>query len=130
MSTRTGLRPQRVLTAASMAGSLISLPTILQSLSKASYALSWSGTSPVGTVSVQGSNDYALNPDGTVQNSGTWTALTLSVAGVPSTTVAISGNTGSGIIDIVDTALYAIRLIYTFGSGTGSLTVFFNGKVA
>lgn len=130
MSTRTSLRPQTVLTAGSMAGNLISSPTVLQSLTKASYTLSWSGTSPVGTVSIQGSNDYSLNPNGTVLNSGTWNTLTLSVSGVPSTTVSISGNTGSGAIDVLETALYAIRLIYTAASGTGSLTAIFNGKVS
>lgn len=130
MSTRTGLRPQKVITAGSMAGNLTSSPTILQSLTKASYALSWAGTTPVGTVSVQGSNDYALNPDGTVQNSGTWSTLTLQVSGYSTTTVAITGNTGSGIIDLVETAIYALRLIYTAGSGTGALTVYFNGKVS
>jgi len=130
MSTRTSLRPQKVLDAGDMSGDLTSDPTILQSLSKASYAISWSGTSPVGTVSVEGSNDYSLNPDGTVANSGTWDALTLMVSGSPSSTVGISGNTGSGIIDITDTAVYAIRLIYTSASGTGSLTAWINGKVS
>lgn len=130
MSTRTALRPQVVINAGSMAGNLISNPTILQSLTKASYSLSWSGTTPVGTVSVQGSNDYSLNPNGSVLNAGTWNTLTLSVNGQPATTVAVSGNTGNGAIDIVETALYALRLIYTAGSGTGSLTVVFNGKVS
>jgi len=130
MSTRTSFRPQVVLSAGSMAGNLTSTPTILQSLTRAAYAIRWTGSTPVGSVSVEGSNDYALNPDGTVANSGTWDALTLSVNGSPSTTVAVSGNTGSGIIDITDTAVYAIRLIYTAGSGTGSLTATINGKVS
>lgn len=130
MSTRTSLRPQTVLTAGSMAGNLTSNPTILQSLTKASYTVSWSGTSPVGTISIQGSNDYALNPDGTVLNTGTWNTLTLQVNGLPTTTVSISGNTGNGAVDVLETALYAVRLIYTAGSGVGSLTAIFNGKVS
>lgn len=113
-----------------MAGNLVSNPTVLQSLTKASYTVSWTGSTPVGTVSVQGSNDYSLNPNGTVLNAGTWNTLTLSVNGTTSTTVAISGNTGSGAIDVLETALYAIRLIYTAGSGTGSITAIFNGKVS
>lgn len=129
MSTRTGLRPQKVITAGSMAGNLTSNPTILQSLTKVTYAVSWSGTTPVGTMSVQGSNDYALNPDGTVANAGTWTTFVLDVSGTPSSTVAVSGNTGNGVIDL-ETGIYAIRLIYTAGSGIGSLTAYFNGKVA
>ncbi len=129
MSTRTGLRPQVVINAGSMASSLTSAVTILQSLTKVSYGLSWSGTSPVGTVSVQGSNDYALNAEGGVLNAGTWTSLTLNVNGTPSSTVAVTGNTGTGIVDL-ETGIYALRLIYTAGSGVGSLTVTINGKVS
>ncbi len=129
MSTRTGLRPQVVIRAGSMAADITSSPTILQSLTKVSYGLSWSGTSPVGTVSVQGSNDYALNAEGGVLNAGTWTSLTLNVNGTPSSTVAVTGNTGTGIVDL-ETGIYALRLIYTAGSGVGSLTVTINGKVS
>lgn len=130
MSTRTTFRPQTVITAGSMAGNLISIPTILQSLNEFSYQVTWSGTTPVGTVSIQGSNSYALNPNGTVLNAGTWTTLTVSVSGTPTTTLPISGNTGSGVIDGTPTSLYAVRLIYTAGSGTGSLTAIINAKTS
>lgn len=130
MSTRTGLRPQVVINAVSMAASITSDPTILQSLTTVSYTYRWSGTSPVGTISIQASNDYSLNPDGTVNNSGTWKVLTLSVNGTPSTTISLSGNSGNDCIDITKTGFYAVRLIYTRVSGTGSLTAVFNGKVS
>ncbi len=130
MSTRTNLRPQQVISAGDMSDDIVSDPTILQSLSKLSYAMSWTGTSPVGTVSVEGSNDYSLDCNGNVLNAGTWSVLTLQVNGLPTTTVTITGNTGSGIIDITDTAIYALRLIYTAGSGVGSLTTYVTGKVA
>lgn len=130
MSTRTNLRPTVVLDAGDMSGSLISAPTILQSISGVSYTVTWSGTSPVGTVSVQVSNDYSLNPDGTVANAGTWISLYLNVSGTPSTTVALSGNTGSGFLEIEKTNAYAIRFIYTRASGIGSLTAIIAGKVS
>jgi hypothetical protein len=130
MSTRTNLRPMAVISAGSMAGNLTSLPTILQSITGVSYALSWSGTAPVGTASVQVSNDYALNPTGTVANAGTWTTVELTVAGSASTTVPISGSPGTAFIEIEKTNAYAIRLIYTAGSGTGTLTAIINGKVS
>lgn len=89
-----------------------------------SYALSWAGTSPVGAASVQVSNDYSVNTAGIVVNAGTWTTLTLSA---PTT---ISGNTGNGFIDVDATAAYAMRLIYTATSGTGTLQVVANAKVS
>lgn len=102
----------------------------MQSLTKISYGLSWSGTSPVGTVSIQVSNDYALDPNGGVENAGTWNTASLNYNGAVVTTIPISGNTGNGFIDVLETAGYAIRLIYTSASGTGSLTATVVGKVS
>lgn len=129
MSTRTSLPPQIVLNAASMAGSLISSPTILQSLSKIAYQAVWTGTSPVGTISIQGSENYSLNPNGQVNNTGTWTTLTLAYNGTLVTSVPVTGNTGDALIDL-ETGIYALRLIYTRTSGTGTITVTTSGKVA
>ena len=130
MATRTSLRPQIVLSAGDMSTNLTSIPTILASLSMCSYSLSWAGSTPVGSVSIQCSNDFSLNPDGTVNNLGTWSVMTVQLAGVPVSVIPITGNTGTGFIDITETAAYAIRLIFTKGSGTGNLSVTFNGKVA
>jgi hypothetical protein len=107
----------------SMAGNITSLPVVILDLYALSYALSWTGTSPVGTVSVQGSNDYSVNAEGAVMNAGTWNTLTLNYGGSAVTTVPVTGNTGNGLIDVTATGIYAVRLIYTAGSGTGSLTV-------
>lgn len=138
MSTRTTLRPQQVIpspqgspaNSGDMTMNLTSAPTILQSLSKVGYSLSWSGSSPVGTVSVQCSNDYTLDPNGQVGNAGTWNTMTLSYNGSSVTTIPVSGNTGNGFIDIEATAAYAVRLIYTPGSGSGTLTAIINAKVS
>lgn len=89
-----------------------------------SYSVSWSGTSPVGAVTIQVSNDYAQNVDGSVAVAGTWNTLTLSSA------TNVSGNTGNGFIDIDAIAAYAIRLIYTKTSGVGTFQAIINGKVA
>ena len=107
----------------SMAGNITSSPTIILDMYAGSYALSWTGSSPVGTVSIQGSNDYSQNAEGNVMNAGTWNVLTVNYNGSAVTTIPITGNTGNGIIDITATGIYAVRLIYTAGSGTGSLTV-------
>ncbi len=129
MSTRTNLRPQVVLDAGDMSGDLVTDPTILQSLSCGSYALTWTGSTPVGSVSLQISDDYKLNPNGTVENAGTWNTAPISVGGTTVNSAPVSGNTGTGYIEILGTGGYAIRLIYTSVSGSGSLTVTVNGKV-
>lgn len=130
MSTRPLLDPFPIITNGDMSGNITGLVTIINQPSMLSYGLSWAGTSPVGTVSVQGSNDYKANPAGGVSNAGTWNTLTLNYNGTFVTTIPVSGNTGNGLIDIGPTGIYAIRLIYTFGSGVGTLQATINAKAA
>lgn len=131
MSTRTGLRPQTVIAAGDMSAvSIISAPTVLQSLSMASYEVSWTGTSPVGTLALQVSNSYTLDAGGTVATAGNWTSVPVELSGTEVTSIPITGNTGTGFIDVDQHAGYAVRLVYTKTSGTGTLTAIFAGKVA
>lgn len=123
MSSRSILAPFSVITNGSMSTSLISKVTIMQHMSMLSYDISWAGTAPVGVITVQVSNSYSINPDGSVKNAGSWTTLTLS------SPTNVSGATGNGFIDIDATAGYACRLVYTRTSGTGLLNVIVNGKV-
>jgi hypothetical protein len=111
------------------AASLTSTITIIQKMSLMSYSYSWSGTSPVGTIKVQVSNDYAENSEGGVSNAGTWNDLVLNYGGAAVSSVPVSGNTGNGYIDIGPVGGYAIRTIYTKTSGTGTLQAVFNSKV-
>lgn len=97
--------------------------TVIDDLSMISYSYLWTGSSPVGTVLVQVSNDYSKNADGTTRNPGTWNTLPLS------TTPSVSGNTGNGGIDIDANAFFAIRTVYTAISGTGTLNVNVVSKV-
>lgn len=90
-----------------------------------SYDISWSGGStPVGVMSVQVSNSYSQNADGSVRNAGSWTTVALS------SPTNVSGNTGNGFIEVDLTGAYAVRLIYTRTSGSGLMTAIANGKVA
>lgn len=132
MSTRTNLRPQIVILNGDMTITLTSAPTVMQSLSGVSYAYSWSGDGSSGTLSVQVSNDYALDPNGTVANEGTWTTLTLNENGTPTKSIVIDGDSGTAFIDIDITMAYAIRTVFTpgLGAGIGSLTATVVGKVA
>ena len=124
MASRPIFSPYSVITNGDMSDDIISEVTIIQKLSMLSYSVSWSGSSPVGSISIQVSNDYSKNVDGTVDNAGTWNTLPLS------DTTDISGNTGNGFIDIDASAGYALRLLYTSTSGTGEMQVIITGKVA
>ena len=129
MSSRPFLKPFSVVTDGDMSDNITSDVTIIQQLSMISYAYSWSGTSPVGTIKVQVSNDYSIDAGGAVKNAGTWTTLTIDNGGTAVTSIALTGNTGNGVIDLVETAGYALRTVYTRTSGTGTLNVVVNGKV-
>lgn len=127
MSSRPQFSPHKVFTDATLPSSstLISQPTIVQMLSQISYDISWSASTAVGVMSVQVSDTYTQNADGTVRNAGNWTTLTLT--GTPP---AISGSSGNGFIDIGATGAFAIRLVYTATSGSGILNATIYAKVA
>lgn len=132
MSTRTNIRPHTVIpaVAANMASNITSAVTVLQSVSDVSYSFVWNGTSPVGTIICQVSNDYALTPTGGVGNAGTWNTIPFLLStGTVATSAPVTGNTGTGFLDVT-TSAYAIRVVYTTASGTGTLSAIVNGKVA
>lgn len=112
----------------SMGASITSSPQILYLMSKCSFSFKWSGTSPVGTLSVEGSNNFTLNNALDPYNTGDWNTLTLNYQGSAVQSIPVSGNTGKGIIDITATGILAVRLVYTFTSGTGTLTSYFASK--
>lgn len=124
MSSRPTLGPSKIVTNGNMSADIVSPPTITTLLSMVSYDISWAGTAPVGTITVEVSNSYSQNFDGSVRNPGTWNTVTLS------DDADVSGGTGSGFVNIAGTAGYAIRLRYTATSGTGLMQVIVSGKVA
>ena len=123
MSQRPRITPEQVITDGDMSHATVaSAVTIVQSIPAIAYTFQWTGT-PTGSFSVQISNDYSLYPNGTVNNPGTWTTLPLGG------TSTVSGDDGSGAFDIRETGFYAIQLIYTKGSGSGTLNAYVAGKV-
>lgn len=105
--------PHPVITNAAMTGNVTSAVTLKNEISGINYSVVYTGA-PVGTFSVEASDDYSVNPDGSVHNAGTWNTLPTTPA------VVASGAPGNGMIEVV-TIAYATRLVYTFTSGTGTL---------
>lgn len=112
-----------------MSANIIGTPSVILRIPMISYSFSWVGVSPVGTISIQVSNDYELGATGLVINPGTWNNLPLVQNGTQVTFIPLSGNSGNGFIDIDDLAGYAIRPVYTFTSGTGTLQAICEAKV-
>lgn len=125
MSSRPQFNPYSVITNGDMSGSLTSAVTIIQKLSMLSYDIAWSaGSTPVGVITVQVSNTYTQDGSGVVVNAGNWSTLVLS------SPLNVSGNSGTLFVDIDQIGAYAMRLVYTRTSGSGTLNVTIAGKVA
>lgn len=127
MSTRTRLAPNLLPTIDMSQSSTASTATILASNSTVQYSGFWNGSSPVGTLALQFSDDYALNPNGTVNNAGTWETAPVAITGAFVTSGSVSGNTGTFRFDVT-TGANATRLLYTRNSGTGTLTIYVSGR--
>jgi hypothetical protein len=129
MSSRPLLAPNSVLplvNAVSTGANITSPVTIIQMLPGISYDIAWTGTTN-GTIDVQVSNTYRQNADGTVAVAGNWT--TLPHASFAGTYPTPAGSPGSGFLDVVGTEAYAVRLVFTRASGSGTMTIVPCGKV-
>ena len=82
-------------------------------LTKCSFGFTWSGTSPVGAVTVEASND----PDHSDA-----TAVTLS------SSLTVGEDTGTHLADLTEWSARYIRLKYTFTSGTGTAQAWATAK--
>lgn len=118
----------QVISNGDMTGSITSKACICQLLAMISFTVSWSGSSPVGTLTVQGSDDYQENTDGSVRVAGHWNDLPLDYSSSTVSSIPITGNSDSGIIDMYLTGIYAVRLVYTPISGTGTMNAVMCGK--
>jgi hypothetical protein len=83
--------------------------------------LIWTG-SPTGTVAVQVSVNHAQDAYGNVTVAGTWTQLVFSSDASP------AGSASNFYYNAVSIAAPWIRVVYTKGSGTGTLNAFICGK--
>lgn len=94
----------------SMASNATSQSLNIQQAAGYSVQAVWSGTSPVGTFEIQGSNDNT-----------NFTTIT-------SSPIAISGDTGSLLVNVEFAQYGYTRVKYNFSSGVGSLTVHINAQ--
>lgn len=94
--------------------------TDIRYLDNISIQCIFTGT-PTGSFALEGSLDY-YKINGAVQNTGTWTPITLS------STPAASGSAGNILLDLNQLSFPYIRIVYTKTSGTGTLNVYISGK--
>lgn len=123
MSSRPSGLPFSCVTNASMAADVIGIPQIIPLQPITGYEVNWTGT-PTGTFTVEVSNSYAINADGSVKNAGSWNALPLSPV------ISPAGAPGTGFINLTGLAGYAVRLHYVRTAGVGTLNALSISKVA
>ena len=123
MASRPLIKPYLAITAGDLTTTLVSKVTVIDQLSLISYHCTWVGSSPVANVTIEVSDNYSQNADGSVANAGTWVTLPLSIS------PQITGNSGDGFIDIQQFSGNALRLRSTPVSGTGTLNVLVSAKV-
>lgn len=133
MSQKRVLLPSKTITDGDMsAASITSLVTEIQYLDDVGIQLNWTG-SPVGTFAIQVSADYKrYDPTRKMTAAGLWTPLVLTywdgAAFVTSTSVPTS--VGSPIfLDLALLSAPFIRVVYTKGSGSGTLQCTITGKM-
>jgi hypothetical protein len=101
----------------SMTTSFISDPQNLVSIYAYSIQVVWSGgAAPVGTFSLQGSDD-----PGDI-GSGQAVSLPVNWTNITSSPQAISGTPGSILYDVVECSYRWVRLVYTAVSGSATVT--------
>lgn len=91
--------------------STTSLITNVQFQDNIGIQITWTGTSPVGAITIDCSNDYGRN--GVLVP--TWISLDFGSA------IVITGNSGTHTININQIPFSNIRATYTKGSGVGTL---------
>lgn len=112
MGRKSLIEAYKIVSAGSMAGNITSTETICKQVDNVGLLVEWSGTSPVGTITVEVANG----------DSG-WSALDF---GTP---ISITGNSGNLNININQIPFEKIRTVYTRSSGTGTLNITLAAKV-
>jgi hypothetical protein len=115
------VRSYKMLDAVSLSTDQASAATNVLNLDYASIQVIWSGGgSPVGTITIQGTN---IDPDlPTFSSTTDWSTLELSG------TVSVSGNSGNHSIIFEQLPFHSIRFVYTRSTGTATLSAHLSSK--
>jgi hypothetical protein len=113
MGRKNVVKSYKMIDAGDLSGNITSSTTNVINLDKASVHLNWSGTSPVGVITVE-----ARNGEG-----DSWYELDMG------STMNISGNSGNHQLLFLELPVTDIRIVYTFSSGVGTLDATFTSKV-
>lgn len=106
-----------LLTSVSMAASATGTPVVIQDMDNIGVQAVWTGSNPIGTLSVQVSADYNHN----LQDAGTWVTLPVSMSP--------GGTPGNGYFDLTGLSAPNLRAVYTTSAGSsGALSVVIVGK--
>lgn len=121
----------QTITNASMASNVTSAVTSIQFLDNVGLQLNFSG-SPVGSFQAQVSADYAQDDYGNVTNPGTWTPIILTYYNGTTVVQGISVPTTQGspiYLDLNQLSAPYLRVVYTAGSGSGTLNALITAKM-
>lgn len=109
------IKPTKIITDGDMGGNITSQVLDILNQDNVSLQLVWTGT-PTGTFEFQASNTYRINvTTNAVEHPGDWVPLTVS----PS--IAAAGAPGTAMANLNQQSSAFIRVVYTRGSGAGTL---------
>ena len=121
MGRKNVVRSYKMFDAVTISTTQSSTATNVLNLDYASIQLIWSGGgSPVGTITVEGTNIDPALPS----FDSTTDYVTLGLSG----TVSISGNSGNASIILLQLPFHSIRLVYTSTSGTATMSAYLSSK--
>lgn len=112
MARKNVIKGFKPMDAADISGNVESTVVNLINMDKAAFHVTWTGTSPVGTLAVKAKN----GEDDSFYDLDSLDAI------------SITGNSGEHVIMLLEISFTEVKLVYTSSSGTGSMTVNMTAK--